>query len=172
MKKLWTCGLLTLLICIAVAAKEKPSLPTLVANAKYIYVISYFGDANNARNMPDDRKAITDVQQALRDLKLYHVVYQKDQADLILLIRKGRAFEAKGGIRMTKDSQRSGASVAPIDDVDMGDREDMIALYDAALGTDSAPLWRGRMMDGLDPPDMQLIKSLRDKVLEAASKKP
>ncbi|MGA8618019.1 MAG: hypothetical protein WB660_05800 [Candidatus Sulfotelmatobacter sp.] len=47
----------------------------------------------------------------------------------------------------------------------------MIAVYRAAEGIDSPPLWRGRQIDGLRPPEMRLVQELRTKV-EAAEKTP
>jgi hypothetical protein len=46
----------------------------------------------------------------------------------------------------------------------------MIAVYDADRGINTAPLWRERMSDGLDPP-VKLVGDLRKQV-EVAAKKP
>jgi hypothetical protein len=44
-----------------------------------------------------------------------------------------------------------------------------LAVYNASVGTDTAPIWRDRMKGGLDGPEMKLIRELRKKV-EAAEK--
>jgi hypothetical protein len=53
----------------------------------------------------------------------------------------------------------------------MGSSQDMLALYQAPEGVDSAPLWRGLQAGGLDLPSMQLVQNLRAEV-EAAAKVP
>jgi hypothetical protein len=47
----------------------------------------------------------------------------------------------------------------------------MLAVYNASLGIDTAPMWRDRMPDGLSGPDLKLLQEVRTKV-EAAAKNP
>jgi hypothetical protein len=65
----------------------------------------------------------------------------------------------------------SKTTINPNTDADMGSSQDMLALYQAPEGVDSAPLWRGLQTGGLDPPSMQLVQNLRAEV-EAAAKVP
>ena len=46
-----------------------------------------------------------------------------------------------------------------------------LAVFDAARGTDTAPIWRDRMTDGLNSPKVELVHELRTKV-ETAGKNP
>ena len=153
-------------------AKEKPTLPKLIVNARYVLVTTYSGDdPGNPQMMPDDRKAIADVQNAIQKWGRYALAYERKNADLIILVRKGRYAEALAGARIHAGSERPNASIGPAISGDAGDPQDMLTVYDAAQGIDSPPLWRGRAPDGLKPPEMSLVNQLRVKV-EASEKKP
>ena len=163
--------LLLFLITSAVTGKDKNTFPTLIVNAKYVLVTTYFGDdPADARMRAGDRQAVIDVQNAIRDWGLYTLVYERKKADLVILVRKGGAAEARQGIGIHTGSSRP-TSLGPITDADAGDPEDVLAVYDADRGIDSAPLWRDRMDDGLNAPEVKLVRELRTKV-EAAAKKP
>jgi len=152
-------------------AKDKP-LPKIFLHARYVLVTSYSGDdPANPQMMPDDRKAIADVQNAIQKWGRYALAYERKDADLILLVRKGRYAEALAGVRIHAGSESPNPSAGPAMTGDAGDPQDMVAVYDAAQGIDSSPLWRGRATDGLKPPEMSLVNQLRVKV-EASEKKP
>jgi hypothetical protein len=157
-------------------AKDKAVLPKFVANSKFVLVTTYFGDERtNPRMMPDDRKAQADVEDALRKWGRYIVVYKRNEADLIILVRKGRVAEALVGIRVHHGSEASripGTNVGPTGNADASTTtEDMLALYDAKTGIDAPPLWRGIEAQGLNPPEMRLVQELRSKV-EFVAKQP
>jgi len=152
-------------------AKDKNSFPKQIVAAKYVLVTSYFGEnLADARVPPMDRQAVADVQDAIRDWGRYTLVYERNAADLILLVRKGRIANANDGVGIHVGSNIPTA-VGPVYGADAGDPDDMIAIYNASLGTNTAPIWRDRMSNGLDRPDMKLIRELRKKV-EAAPKNP
>jgi len=185
--------LLALLFFASLAVgKDKTPLPKLVVSAQYVLVTTNFGDPAeqplNPHIMPEDRQAVADVQNAIEKWGKYTIAYRRQDADLIIVVRKGRVAEALGGARVHVGSRPSNGpgqpdggvgpdastpSIHPEADGDFGDPQDMIALYSASLGTEtnSPPLWRGRRMDGLNPPQMSLIQELRTKV-EAAAKAP
>jgi hypothetical protein len=172
MRKCSFCFFVLLLLVPLTIAKDKPQLPKLVVSAKYVLVTTYEGDRlSNPRMMPDDRQAVTDVQDAIRKWGRYIVVYQRKDADLIILVRKGRFATALGGVRIHAGSEAPSPSIGTTGNADVGDPQDMIALYVAAEGIDSPALWRGRQVDGLKPPEMNLIQELRTKV-EAAANAP
>ena len=100
----------------------------------------------------------------------YTLAHEAENAELIILVRKGRYAAGLAGVHIHGGSDQPGTSVTPEVNADGGDPQDMIAIYDAHLGIDSSPLWRGRQREGLEPPNMQLIKDLRAKVEEAAKK--
>jgi len=166
------CFFVLFLLAPSVIAKDKSSLPKLVVNAQYVMVTTYYGEnLANPRVPPDDRQAASDVQNAIQDWGRYIVVYDRKDADLIILVRKGRIAEAEGGIGIHAGSNRSSSSLGTMANVDAGDPQDMLAVYQATQGVDSPPLWRGRMTGGLNGPTVQLVEELRTKV-EAAAKTP
>lgn len=160
------------MMTVAAGAKNKTTLPQLVVHAKYILVTTYNGpDLTNPRVVPDDRQAAADVELAIRKWGQYIVVNGTSQPpDLVLLVRKGRiaAVMPSVGVHAGSDSK---STINPNTDADMGSSQDMLALYQAPEGVDSAPLWRGLQAGGLDPPSMQLVQKLRAEV-EAAAKVP
>ena len=85
-------------------------------------------------------------------------------------MRKGRTAETEGGPSIHLGSNRL-PSVGSVTDTDAGDPDDMLAVYNASLGIDTAPMWRDRMHDGLSGPDLKLLQEVRTKV-EAAAKNP
>jgi hypothetical protein len=66
-------------------------LPKLVVHAKYVLVTTYQGYNLASPNvMPDDREAVVAVQNAIKKWGKYELAYKPEDADLILLVRKGR----------------------------------------------------------------------------------
>lgn len=131
------------------ADKEKKRvLPSLVVNARYVYVTSYDGDLPNGRVSPEDLRAITTVQGALRDWGHYRIAYRATDADIIMVVHTSRPYMATGKW------------------------EDELAIYDARSGLNSNPLWRQMADDGLQGPDPQLIRELREAVEAAAKELP
>ncbi len=161
-----------LLFPTLLCAKDPGTLPKQVVHARYVLVTTYFGEnLANARISPEDRQAVIDVQEAIRKWGRYTLVYEKENADLILLVRKGRLATAQEGAGIHIGSTRPSPSVGSITNVDGGDPRDLLALYNAAQGIDSSPISRGVETDGLKTPDLPLVTELRAKV-EATAKKP
>lgn len=151
-------------------------------------VISYYGNRVGDPNVPqEDRQAIAHVENTIRKWGKYIVVYRQENADLVLLVRKGRTAmitpqvgigthggidipARRGGIETGgNDTRRTSKQIGL--NAEAGQPNDMIAVYDAALGTDSAPLWRASMRDGLNPPGMKLVQEFR-RVVEQSAKHP
>lgn len=154
-----------------VLAKQKPKLPHLLTNARYVLVTTLDGNTANQRVFPDDRQALTNVQNAIEDWGHYKLAYKRDDADLIFIIRKGRSAATKSGIQVHSGSQWPTPTVSPDARGDIGDPLDTLTIYDAHQGIDSPPLWRGRLRDGLNSPDVKLVQQLRTEV-EGSLKKP
>jgi hypothetical protein len=166
------CFFVLFLLISSVVAKDKSTMPKLVVNARYVMITTYYGEnLASPRVPPDDRQAASDVQNAIQDWGRYILVYDRKDADLIILVRKGRIVEAQGGIGIHTGSDRSNPSIGPMANVDAGDPQDMLAVYQATQGVDSPPLWRDRMTGGLNGPTVRLVEELRTKV-EAAAKTP
>ncbi|MCU1297802.1 MAG: hypothetical protein JWO91_2080 [Acidobacteriaceae bacterium] len=88
--------LLALFSTIAFAApkvsKDVPPLTKTLRNARFVYVTSYDGDEFNPNLLPEDRDAITSVQDAIQKWKKLILVYKPDDADIILRVQ-GRPSE-------------------------------------------------------------------------------
>jgi hypothetical protein len=66
---------------------EKASaFPGTLANARYVYVASYDGDQFDTNLLPEDREAISTVQNAIQAWGKLTLVYQPSQADIIILV--------------------------------------------------------------------------------------
>jgi hypothetical protein len=63
-----------------------PAFPGTLANARYVYVASYDGDQFDTNLLPEDRQAISSVQNAIQSWGKLTLVYQPSQADIIILL--------------------------------------------------------------------------------------
>jgi hypothetical protein len=85
-------GILILLAAISALAAPKPSsatvpaFPGTLANARYVYVASYDGDQFDTNLIPEDRNAISAVQNAIQTWGKLTLVYQPSDADIIILV--------------------------------------------------------------------------------------
>ena len=154
-------------------AKTKNKIPELVTHAKYVYVTAYNGDQFAGNVIPADRDAITDVQDSLRKWGYYKIAYKPDDADIIVLVRKGRYAAAQPGtvIHAGSDRPRPSVEVGANNDA-ANDPDDELSVHDAKQGLDSPPLWLGRMQDGLNAPQPRLVQQLRGAVESSLKKKP
>jgi hypothetical protein len=154
-------------------AKKKP-FPKIITNAKYVYITTYEGsDQTSPRLTQADQQAISSLREALRQWGYYTETIQRDQADLIFRVRKGGNY-AKTGVNVgggsTPDRGAGPANVGIGGDTqaDVGTAQDVLEIYDAKAGMNTAPLWRGIEMNGLEPPAMDLLRDLRKQVEESA----
>jgi hypothetical protein len=101
MKQVKWVGLLLVLIPAFVLIQGKPKkaekLPAVFNQARYVYVEAVDGQEFDPRLLPEDRRAITNVEGALHDWNRYVLVGRRDEADLIFVVRKGRL--ATAGVR-------------------------------------------------------------------------
>src|ERR1700680_2675285 len=84
-------GSLILLAISALAAPNPssatvPAFPGTLANARYVYVASYDGDQFDTNLIPEDRNAISAVQNAIQTWGKLTLVYQPSDADIIILV--------------------------------------------------------------------------------------
>jgi hypothetical protein len=63
-----------------------PAFPGTLANARYVYVASYDGDQFNPNLLPEDRDAISSVQNAIQTWGKLTLVYRPSEADIIILV--------------------------------------------------------------------------------------
>jgi hypothetical protein len=158
--------------------KSKDDFPKALLNARYVYVEAEEGDIYNVNLIPEDRRAIVDVSDALRDWKRYDLTVRRSEAEILFVVRKERIASAKVGGTIgrrtvpgtapgTTDTQtteagRVGAEVGP--------NEDMLYVYLVNPdGKKFGPLWHQFLKDGLDKPEVPLFQKFREQV-DAATK--
>jgi hypothetical protein len=166
-------GSLSLLI-VAEAKNQKADLPAVFKNAVFVYVQAYNGDALNPHVIPDDRDAIYRVEQGLKAWNRYSIVYERDRADLVFLVRKGRIASVTPGVEVgigrhpqnrnpsPPDPTSSDDSVGVGVDAEAGPPDDLLSIY---LETPSgALLWSHSLKGGLDAPGLPLLQRIEHEV--------
>ena len=190
-----------LLFCTASIAKspKKSDLNRIITQARYVMVTTYYGNGvANLSTPAEDRQAMFAMEDAFKQWRRYHVVYQPEMADIIVLVRKGRYAGLTGGgtvgvgtggeIRIGSpfptstpgtipDNRPVGTGGGVYGGADAGMPDDELAVYDAHLGLDTSPLWRRMQAEGLRAPKLPLFEELKKEVEEtdkadAAKKKP
>ncbi len=172
------CAVLALCAAGYSKPKNKDDFPKALLNARYVYVEAEDGDINNFRLIPEDRRAIADVEAALRSWNRYNLAFRRSEAEVLFVVRKERIASAKiggtigrrtepGTLPGTTDTQtteagRLGAEIGP--------NEDMLYVYLVnPNGTKFGPLWHEFLKDGLDKPEMPLFQKFKNQV-DAATK--
>lgn len=183
--------LLALVAPLALAKdKKKDTLPAVFSNAHYVYVQCEDGDIMKPGLFPEDRDAIANVQDALKDWNRYSLTLDRKDADLIIIVRKGRlaAAQARGDIGVGRppdiggsfpsrnpagpgntDPGRTPDRTDTVDSLgargEVGPNDDTLRVFALTpQGKLSGPLWSREMKDGLDAPDVSLLRALREAV--------
>ena len=71
--------------------KKKTIVPAVFGQARYVYVEAVDGREFDPNLYPEDREAIADVRDALADWNRYTLTTEREQADLVIVVRKGDA---------------------------------------------------------------------------------
>ena len=169
--------------------KKKEILPAVFSNARYVYVQGEDGDILKPGLFPEDREAIANVQDAFKDWNRYALTLHRNEADLIVIVRRGRLASAQmhGGVGVGNPPMMGGSypghnpsatgNLGP-DGPDrdngpdragvrseIGPNDDILRVYMLnPQGKLSGPLWSREMKDGLDAPDLMLVRFLKEAV--------
>jgi hypothetical protein len=91
--KIWgTVALLVVLTASVLAAakpqngQDEPPFPATLRNARFVYVTSYDGDQFDPRLLPEDRQAISNVQDSIEKWGKLTLVYRPQDADIVLMV--------------------------------------------------------------------------------------
>jgi hypothetical protein len=151
--------------------KKKDEIPKVLLASRYVYVEAVDGDVSNPRVLPENRKAITNLQSALQDWNRYVITAKRREAEIIFVVCKGSSASVKGGVgAQGGTAERTGANASL--DAQVGILDDRLDVY--ILNPDESlmgPIWRHSLKDGLDPPEMPLFAQFK-KAIDAASKQP
>ncbi len=63
-------------------------IPMLLVQSRYVYVTSWDGNEFSPRLLPEDRQAIIDVQDFIKNWKHWVVLYDTFQVDLIIVVMR------------------------------------------------------------------------------------
>lgn len=161
------------LVTVQAKAKKPYKLPAEFNQAQYVWVEAVDGQEFDPRLLPEDRQAIGDVYKALEDWKRYVITTQRNQADLIFVVRKGRLAQADVGVQTgsgppgvpRRPTAGPGSASGVVVGGEVGPPDDLLEVYmsnpNEARGT---LLWQRTLADGLRSPDVPLFKQLKDEV--------
>lgn len=77
-----------LAICTAMAwALDVPAMPRMFSNSRFVYVTAYDGNQFDPNLLPEDRAAISRVQDAIQKWGKLIVVYRPEEANVILAVQ-------------------------------------------------------------------------------------
>jgi hypothetical protein len=165
---------------LAQSKPKKPDVPAVFQNAKYVYVQAADGDILKPGLFPEDRQAISDVQDSLRQWNRYAIALSPSQADLVFVIRKGRAAAAQAHVGISDGSRsQPGPAQAPGQfptqgrgteagvRSEVGEPDDMLRVYIPNEGKLTSIVWDRTMEGGLDAPSVQLVRQLKAAVEKA-----
>jgi hypothetical protein len=190
---------LVLLPTLAFAQKKakKPAIPAAIDQARSVYVEAADGEEFNSNLPLGDRMAIADLRDALREWGRYTFTAEREKADLVFVVRKGRSTSAgaRGGIGDGNDPITQPNSQGPLGQQGQRGMQNPSQQYPGqaqqsgpgfgAGGEDgfeddvlnvcqlkpdgklSTPLWSRSFAHGLDAPRLLLFAQFKDAVEKA-----
>jgi hypothetical protein len=179
------------ILIASVASAQTPSnkqeqVPKAILNSRFVYIEAWDGNIFNPQLLPEDRKAIVDVQNAFHDWNRYLITVKRREAEILVVVRKGRIITVHGsvggnvgtdpresrgpldgtGSNQPKEQGGDKAGVGP----EVAGSDDLFFVYlikgDGSL---IGPIWIHHQKDGLDTPDIPLFKEFKESI-DAASK--
>ncbi len=164
------------------AKNKKPSVPAVFGQARYVYVEAVDGKEFDPNLDPDDRIAIADVRDALDNWKRYILTTSRDDAQIVIVVRKGRV--ARGNVGITphqgqlpggagQPGQPGGIGSGAQFGAEVGPPDDFFEV--CQVNTDgklSGPLWQQSMPDGLNAPKVMLLEQFEEAVDKAYPPQP
>jgi hypothetical protein len=114
---------------------------------------------------------------------LLEIVYQRDRADLVFLVRKGRIASVTPRVVVGIGDQPKDSDPSPPDptrsnnspgvgvDAEAGSADDMLAIYLVnPSGALDGPIWSHSLKGGLDAPTLPLFQRIKHEVETAYPK--
>ena len=161
-------------------SKKHPYLPETFESAHTVFVESRDGDITDLQLNPQDRKAILDMQDAVQDWGRYTLSRSRIDADLILVVHKGRVWRDQSATANPAGPHLS-TSHAPIQDpadASQGSgnnspdgltrEKDELRVYTIQPdGKLKGPIWKDEWDRGLESPNVFLLQRLKGEVEKA-----
>ena len=158
--------------------KNKDEVSEAVTNARYAFVEAYDGPEWNPRLTGEDRKAIADVERAVRSWGRYELVLRRSEAEVVLQVRKGRIADARVGGGVSVDQVPTHIEFPPTTTTqtsthgdagaEVGPPDDLLFVYMVSGGELNAQMWHRTQKDGLNAPDLKLFQRFKDDVNKSA----
>lgn len=158
-------------------SKKADKVPAVFKNAQYVYVQAVDGQEFDPQLNPEDRRAIADVQDALREWNRYTLTMKRKEADFVIVVHRSRLAGADAGIHAGNNPGQVGLSVPgqphgqPRPGVgvstggEAGTPDDLFEVCQLnSEGKLNAPIWMHTRAGGLDSPDLPLFTQFRDAV--------
>jgi hypothetical protein len=155
--------------------KKMHKVPAVFNNARYVWVESTDGDIFTPGLLPADRRAIVDVQNALRHWGRYVLTANRSDAELIFVVRTGRIAEGKvsgsvgapnsgplGNPNPGQQQRPMGTGVMLGGEV--GSPDDLLKVFMANSEGRGIEVWFRTEDVGLASPDVPLFQQLRTAV--------
>jgi hypothetical protein len=98
------------MLSAAAASGKPPQMPRTLANARFVYVAAYDGDQFDPNLLPDDRAAISRVEDAIQKWGKLTVVYRPQDADIILMVESRPSEDVLAVYDAHSGDARSGPS--------------------------------------------------------------
>jgi hypothetical protein len=170
------------LILVSAKSKKNAPLAPIFGNAQYVYVEAEGTDMLRPGAYPSDRDVVAYVQQGLREWDRYELTNQRDRADLLFSVRKGRVRQTQrqegvtlpsrqagqGGQTPGRDPSQAGADNSASEESELGQEDDQLRVYTfTPEGKLKGPIWMGSLRNGLDGPSVPLLQQLREAVERA-----
>jgi hypothetical protein len=185
--------LLVLLPNVAFAQHKtkKPIVPAVFNHARYVYVEAVDGQEFDPRLNPDDLQAIANVRDALGQWNRYALTTRREDADIVIVVCKGRAVEARAGVIIGsgpasgsgtgpqgnpspgQPGGQSGTGFGTVGGGELGTPDDLFEV--CQLNPDdtmSTPIWMRTFPDGLDRPRVMLFEQFKNAVDKAYPTQP
>jgi hypothetical protein len=154
---------------------KKSDAPAMLTSAQSVFVEPYLGPAADgsiydAKVTPEDRDAVTNVLDSLQKWGYYKIAIRRNQADLVIFVRTGRASHSYSGVHVqtgrTDPNAPSppGTGVGGREGVEAGSDEDMFWVYWRTGDRLNGPIWQQNLKDGLDAPTLVLFQNFKDAV--------
>jgi hypothetical protein len=161
--------------------KKHASLPDAFLSAHTVFIESRDGDITDLKLDPEDRNAILDMQDAVQDWGRYTLSRSRRDADLILVLHKGRVVRDQSNTASSAGPHLSTSHTPILDPADASQgsnnnespdgfihEKDELRVYTIQSdGKLKGPIWRDDLERGLNIPNILLLQRLKLEVEKA-----
>jgi hypothetical protein len=162
-------------------SKKHASLPEEFESAHTVFVESRDGDITDLKLDPEDRTAILDMQDAIQDWGRYTLSRSRHDADLIVVVHKGRVWRDQSNTTSSASPHLSTSHTPIQDPADASQgasnngspdglrrENDELRIYTIQPdGKLKGPIWSDDQERGLNTPNILLFQRLKLNVEKA-----